>query len=125
MSMSNQRARASLMLVVLLHLLIWVLGYFTNKLLLLTAALTLVTALSFIFYRAIKQLKIKQHIIEAREIIVAAFEIMVICCALYCLLTNSPGNVLEILQFIFFALHFSASILVYIFALTFKMNKMI
>ncbi len=125
MSKSDQWINITVVVFILLHLSIWVVGLLTNKLSYLTACLNLVAGISIIVYWVQKQLRIDQHYIELREIIVLCFELLVVGCTLYSFITRQWDNGIRIAQYIFFGIHLAALLLFLIFMLTFKMNKLI
>ena len=125
MSKSDQWIIITVVVFILIHLSIWVVGFLTNKLSYLTAGLNLVAGLSIIVYWVQKQLRIEQHYVELREIIVLCFELLVIGCTVYSFISRQWDNRIRIAQYIFFGIHLAALLLVLIFMLTFKMNRLI
>lgn len=125
MSKSDQWIIITVVVFILIHLSIWVVGFLTNKLSYLTADLNLVAGLSIIVYGVQKQLRIEQHYVELREIIVLCFELLVIGCTVYSFISRQWDNGIRIAQYIFFGIHLAALLLVLIFMLTFKMNRLI
>ncbi|MEO6720246.1 MAG: hypothetical protein ABIN67_07755 [Ferruginibacter sp.] len=124
-SKSNQWLTVVIVLIILLLLFICAVGYFTNKLLLFTSISNLTVGLSIIVYWAVRQTQIKQHSNELREMIVLGAEAAITSCALYWLVTNNLVNIVRVVQYTLFGIHLCLAILALIFALTFKMNKMI
>ena len=112
-------------LLLLLYLSVWAVGYFTGKLPYLIAGLNLATAACIILYWVVRQLKIKQHYFELREMMVLGAELAVIACAVYAITAGSKINWLKIVQYIVFAIHFLVLILGLIFMLTVKFNRLI
>ena len=125
MSKSDQWVNVSLVLLILIYLSIWIVGYFSNKLSYLMSFLNLIASVSIILYWAVREMQIKQHIIELREIIVLSFEVIAIGCAVYSLVASQGNNSAKVMQYIFFGIHLSALMLALIFMLTFKLNKLI
>lgn len=125
MSKSDQWINITVVVFILIHLTIWIVGFLTNKLSYLTASLNLVAGMSIIVYWVQKQLRIEQHYIEFREIIVLCFELLVIGCTVYSFITRQWDNGIRIAQYIFFGIHLAVLLLFLIFTLTFKMNRLI
>jgi len=125
MSRSDQWVVITIVLLILLHLSIFAIGYFTARLSYLAAVLNLAAGVSIILYWAIRQLQIEQHIIEPREIIVLLFETVVGGAAVFFIVSNQRDSWLRIMQWLFFGIHLTALVLGLIFMLTFKMNKLI
>lgn len=101
MSKSDQGVIITTGLLILLHLSILTLGYFTAKVAWLAAVMNLAAAVSIILYRAIRQLQIEQHTIEFREIIILLVEVLVMSAAVFYIVTNQRGNWLKVMQYIF------------------------
>ena len=125
MSKSDQGVIITIGLLILLHLSILTIGYFTAKFTWLAAVMNLAAGVSIILYWTIRQIQIEQHTIEGREIIVLLVEVLVISAALFYIVTNQKDNWLKVMQYIFFGIHLLALLLGLIFMLTFKMNKLI
>ena len=125
MSKSDQWVSITLVVLIIIHFSTWIIGFVTNKLSYLTALLNLVAGLSILLYWGQKQLRIQQHYIEPREIIVLSFELLVIGCTVYSFITKQWSNGIRIAQYIFFGIHLTALLLFLIFMLTFKMNRLI
>lgn len=114
----------SLGIVILIHLTVWVAGYFNNKLFSLISFLNLAFAISILAYWIINQLRIQQHTIELREVVVLIFEVMVAASALYNTISAGNYKSLRILQYIFFGLDITILIAALIFMLTFKITRL-
>ena len=89
MSKSDQWVSIILVVLIVIHFSTWIIGFVTNKLSYLTAVLNLVAGLSILLYWGQKQLRIQQHYIEPREIIVLSFELLVIGCTVYSFITTT------------------------------------
>ena len=122
---SDQSVVIIMGLLILLYLSVWVVGYFTGKLFYFMSILNLASAAAIILYWTVRQLKIQQHTIELREIVVLGAELIVIACAVYVIAAGNKFNWLKVVQYIFFAIHFLLLLLALIFMLTFKMNRLI
>jgi hypothetical protein len=125
MSKPDQWVIITIGLLILLHLSILIIGHFTAKFTYLAAVLNAAAGVSIILYWTIRQLQIEQPSIEAREIIVLLFEVLVISAAVFYLVTSQKQNWLRVMQYTFFGIHLAALILGLFFMLTFKMNKLI
>jgi hypothetical protein len=121
----DQLVNVSLVLLILLYISIWAIGYFTDKLFYLISLLNLLSSISIILYWALREIQIKQHIIELREIIVLSFEVIVIGCVAYSFVTRQGHGWTKIIPHVFFGIHFLVLLLALIFMLTFKLNRLI
>ncbi|WP_301921745.1 hypothetical protein [Ferruginibacter sp.] len=124
MSKSDQLINISVIMSVLIFVSAWIVGLATHKLPVLTTVLNLVVGLSIFIYWLQKQIRINQHIIEGREIVVLGCELIVIACAVYSIVFKQWNGWVKGFQYIFFGIHLSALVLFLIFMLTFKMNKL-
>ena len=122
---SDQSVVIIMGLLILLYLSVWAVGYFTGRLFYFMSILNLASAAAIILYWTVRQLKIQQHTIELREIVVLGAELIVIACAVYVIAAGNKFNWLKVVQYIFFAIHFLLLLLALIFMLTFKMNRLI
>lgn len=125
MSKTDQQANCILGTLILIYLSVLVISITGNKREWLITLLNLLSALSIIIYWAWKQMRIKQHFFELREIIVLCFELSIASIAAYLLISGSHPNTVTILQYIFFGIHFLSLVLFFIFMLTFKMKRLI
>ena len=124
MGKSDQWVIITIALLILLHLSILAIGYFTTKLPYLASVLNLAAGISIILYWIIRQIQIEQHTIELREIIVLFFEVVVIGGAVFYMVATQKNNWLKIMQYLFFGMHLLVLIVGLIFMVTFKMNKL-
>ncbi len=115
---------AAIVLAILLYLAAWLNGYFTTKRFLLISLTNLITGLSIIIYWAFRQWQIEQHIVEGREVALLIFELAVTGFAIYSLFYHCWSSSLKKVQAIFFGIHLAVLILLLIFMLTFKMNRL-
>ncbi|MEI9943627.1 MAG: hypothetical protein WDN26_05345 [Chitinophagaceae bacterium] len=125
MSKPDQWVITTIVLLILLHLSILAIGYFTAKFTYLAAFLNIAFGASVILYWVVRQTQIKQHHIEGREIIVLLAEVLVIATAVFYLATHQKSNGIKIMQGVFFGIHLAVLILALVFMLTFKMNRLI
>jgi hypothetical protein len=124
MSKPDQWVIITIGLLILLHLSVLAIGYFTARFAYLSAVQNAAAGVSIILYWAIRQLQIEQHTIETRELIVLLFEVVVIAAAVFYIGTSQRDSWLRVMQYIFFGIHLLALVLGLIFMLTFKMNKL-
>ena len=122
---SDQSVVIIMGLLILLYLSVWAVSYFTGKLFYFMSILNLASAAAIILYWTVRQLKIQQHTIELRDIVVLGAELIVIACAVYVIAAGNKFNWLKVVQYILFAIHFLLLLLALIFMLTFKMNRLI
>lgn len=123
----NQQDRwisIGIVIIILIHLAIWLTGYFTGRLSYLISFLNLTVAVSILAYWIIMQLSIQQHIFEIRETIVLIFEVIVAATALYSIVSTAHYKALKIFQYIVFGMDITVLIAALIFMLTFKMTKL-
>ncbi len=123
--MTDQWVKITLVLVIIIYLAAWIIGYAAGNLLMLTSFLNLAMGLAVMGYNIVRKLQFSQQSIEGSEVIFFAFEILVIGCALYCIVTRSNHLLPKVIQYLFYGMHLSALILFLIFMLTFRINKLI
>lgn len=86
--------------------------------------LNFVSSFSILLCWIIKQLKIKKHNYEPRELIVLSFECIILLVSSFAIFTNIIPEWLQIIGFVFYGFHLIALIIFLVFALTFKMKKL-
>ena len=111
-------------LIIFIHLSVVFIQFFSNKFLYLMPVINLVAGLIVFIYWTQKQLSIRQHFFDTREIMVLCFEAIVVGCAVYCIVHRQWNNWLKVLQYLFIAIHVSVLLLFLVFMLSFKMNKL-
>lgn len=124
MSKSDQWANIAVVVFILVHLVILITGWINGKTSLLPASANLIAGLGIVIYWLQHELHIRQHTVETREMIVLSIEVAVIGLGAYFLLSHHPYKWLKVFHYIIFGVHLSCLVLVSIFMLTFKMNKM-
>ena len=124
--MSNRHRWVSISLAtfLLIHILVLVIVFTNGRGPFLATILNLLTGLSVIIYRGLKQLRIRQHFFELREMFFLGFEATVVGSAV-CLFITGNLTWLTIIQFIFLGIHLVCLVLFLIFMLTFKMKRLI
>lgn len=90
----------------------------------LTALLNLLTSASLVICWITKQIKIKQHVREMREMIVVCLELIVIGCSVYATAAGRANGWLKNIQYVFLGVHLAVSVVGLVFMFTFKMNKL-
>lgn len=124
MNKSDLLVISMVVLIISIHLAAVIIQFFTNKLLYLVPLLNIVAGLFVLIYWTQKQLSIRQHFFDTREIMVLCFEAIVVGCAVYCIVHSQWNNWLKVLQYLFIAIHVSVLLLFLVFMLSFKMNKL-
>ncbi len=121
---SDQWVIITISFLILLHLSIFAIGYFTGKFAYLAAFLNIAAGASIILYWATKQIQIVQHSIETREMVVLLFEVAVIGSAVFYIGIDHKHYWLKIMQHLVFGIHLTVLLLGLVFMLTFKLNKL-
>jgi len=124
MSRSDQWVNILLAVLVILYFSILIIGLILHKLPVLIPLLNIAVALLIIVYWIQKQLRIDQHFIEGREMLVLGIEMLVIATAIYFVNTAHRYHWLKIIQFWIFGIHLVLLLLFIVFMLTFKMNRL-
>ena len=124
MNKADQWVNIVLWVCLLVHLVVLIVGLTSNRLSFLSAWINLIIALSILLYWVQKQLRIEYHVFELREWIVLGMEVVVAATSMYLIITKQWAGGVRILAYIFFGLHMLVLILMAVFALTFKMNRL-
>lgn len=124
MGKSDQGVVIIMLLLIVLYLVIWTMGYFAQKLPLFIATLNIFTALVVVGYWAMRQLKIQQHYFDVREMTVLGIEIIICIAAIYSIASGNKYKWIIIIEYAVFGLHLLALIIAVIFMFTFKMTKL-
>ena len=124
MNKADQWVNIVLWVCLLVHVVVLIVGLTSNRLSFLSAWINLIIALSILLYWVQKQLRIEYHIFELREWIVLGTEVVVAATSMYLIITKQWAGGVRILAYIFFGLHLLVLILMAVFALTFKMNRL-
>jgi hypothetical protein len=124
MNKPDQWTNIAIWVCILVHVVVLIVGLISNRLSFLSAWLNLIIALSILLYWVQKQLRIEYHIFEIREWIALGMEGVVAATSLYLIITKQWAGGVRILIYIFFGLHLLVSMLMAIFAPTFKMNRL-
>ena len=121
---SDQTIIVIIVALLITHITLWAVGYFTHKLSYLFSFLNAAAAIALIGYWAINELSIQQHSVEGREIIVLYFELSVALVSVYTIVCHPVSSGFKIVQYIVFGIHFIVLIAGLVFMLTFKINKL-
>jgi hypothetical protein len=124
MNKADQWVNIAIWACILVHVVVLIVGLTSNRLSFLSSWINLIIAFSILLYWVQKQLRIEYHIFEIREWIVLGMEVVVAATSLYLIITKQWAGGVRILTYIFFGLHLLVLILMAIFALTFKMNRL-
>ena len=124
MGKSDQGVVIIMLLLVLLYLAIWAIGYFTQKLPLFITTLNIVAALAVVGYWVIRQLQIEQHYFDVSEMIVLGIEIIICIAAIYAIASGNKYKLIITTQYTVFGLHLVALVIAVVFMFTFKMTKL-
>ena len=124
MSKSDQGVVIIMLLLVLLYLAVWAMGYFTHKLPFYISALNIATAFAMVGYWAIRQLQIQQHYFELREMIGLGIEVVIFIAAIYAIASGNKYKWITTMQYLVFSIHLLLMLLGLVFMFTFKINKM-
>ena len=121
---SDQGVVMIMLLLVVLYLIIWAMGYFAQKLPLFIATLNIIAALAVVGYWAIRQLQIQQHYFDVREMTVLGIEIIICIAAIYLIASGNKYKWIITIEYAVFCFHLLALIIAVIFMFTFKMTKL-
>ena len=122
MSTSDKQISAAVALVVLIHAAVLITELVSPGFGV-VVYLNLTVSVSLLFYWTQKQIRIQQHVIELREVVVLAFETAIAGCSVYALI-EEPARWLRVTHVIISGVHFLAVLAFFIFMLTFRMKKL-
>jgi hypothetical protein len=125
MNKSDQWVNVMLAILILIHFSILIIGLIIHKLPVLIPLLNIAVAFSIIVYWIQKQLRIEQHFIDVKEMIVLGMEAVVIATAVYFTNTAQRDQSLKVMQYIIFGVHLTCLVLFIVFMLTFKMKRLL
>jgi hypothetical protein len=124
MSKADQWVVIIMLLLVLLYLSVWAMGYFTHKLPHFISTLNIAAALAVVGYWAIRQLQVQQHYFELREMIVLGIEVLILVAAIYAIASDNKYKWITTMQYVVFGIHLLLLLLGLVFMFTFKINKL-
>jgi hypothetical protein len=114
-----------LIIFILLHILVLITVLIFHKFLWYVSVLNAISGLIVIIYWVQNQLRITQHIYETGEMAFLGFEMVVVAVSIYSILSSHAGYWLKFTQYLFFSIHFICLVLLLLFMLFFKMDKLI
>ena len=124
MNPSDYWIKAVLLLSILVYAIALAGGLISHKLLQYVLIINAFTGLIVILYWVQKQLRITQHIFEAREMIFLGFEAVIVAVAIYSLSSSHVSHWLRVVQYVVFFIQFIFLVMLFLFFLFFKMNKL-
>ena len=124
MSKADQWVVIVVLAVLMIHVLVLIAGLVTNRLSYFAGIVNLIMGMSVLIYWVQKQLRIEYHIFEMREWMALLFEAAVAGISIYSIFAAQWTTGFRVLQYIFFGVHSLILILLLIFMLTFKMDRL-
>ncbi|SHH91308.1 hypothetical protein SAMN04488109_6044 [Chryseolinea serpens] len=122
MSTTDKQVCAAVAMVVLIHAIVLIVGLASSSFGIIVY-LNLAVSVSLLLYWTQKQIRIQQHIMEFREMLVVVFEALVAGCSVYALI-EAPVGWLWVAHVVISGIHFLAILVFFIFMLTFKIKKL-
>jgi hypothetical protein len=110
--------------VILIYISVWITGFVKHKPAFYFSFLNGLTALTLIAYWVLREIRITQHFIETREIVVLSIEALIIAISVYSILSAFLNSWIKVAQYCIFGVHFLCLVLFLIFMLTFKMDRL-
>ena len=121
---SDQPVIITLAALLFLHTILWIVGYFSDRLSYLFSFLNAATAVMIIVFWSVHEFRIKQHFIEGRELTALGLELLVAAVSIFTILVHPASHSFKITQYIVFGIHFTVLVAGLIFMLTFKITKL-
>ena len=125
MSKSDLLISITTVVLIIIYLLVLIAGFVIGKQTYLTSWLNVITGAGILIYWLQQQVRIKQQVLEVREIAVLSFEVVTVGYALYYIITRQWNSWFKIMQYMVFGIHLLALILFLIFMVTFKIKRLI
>ncbi|MBL0745860.1 hypothetical protein [Chryseolinea lacunae] len=122
MSNSDKQACGALASIILIHVAVLLTGLLTSRFFVIVY-LNLTASVSLLIYWAQKQIRIQQHIVERREILVLGFEVLIAGYSIFTL-TAEPTCTLTAVHVVLLSIHLIALFAFFIFMLTFRIKKL-
>jgi len=110
--------------VILIYISVWIIGVIKHKAAFYFSFLNGLTALMLIAYWVLREIRVTQHFIETREIVVLSIEALIIAISVYSILSAFLNSWIKVAQYCIFGVHFLCLVLFLIFMLTFKMDRL-
>ncbi|MEO6637752.1 MAG: hypothetical protein ABIN25_05720 [Ginsengibacter sp.] len=121
---SDQWVITLLVVFIIIHITVWIAGYFAHRLFYLFALLNTAAAIVIIGYWTIHEFSISKPIFERREILVLTLEAMVAAGSIYTIVNHSVANGFKIAQYFIFGVHLTVLAAALIFMLTSKIARL-
>jgi hypothetical protein len=125
MSKQDQWITIVVICCIVIHLLLWIVGYLTNRLAVCTALVNTATGLTVLIYWIQKAVRVQLFITEPREVIVLIVELGVIAGGMLTVSNVSENNWLRFFNYLAFGIHLLALLFFLFFMLTFKIKRLI
>ncbi|HEY5749745.1 MAG TPA: hypothetical protein VIU12_26935 [Chryseolinea sp.] len=122
MSTSDKQISVAVALIVLIHAAVLIMKLVSSSVGIIVY-LNLTVSVSLLLYWTQKQIRIQQHVVELREVVVLAFEAVVAGFSVYALM-EEPVRWLRVMHVVISGVHFLAVLGFFIFMLTFRMRKL-
>ena len=109
---------------ILIYGMVFITGYLNGRLVLFTAITNIITGLAILIYWVQKAIRVQRLIIETREIIVIAAELVVIAVGSFWVLSAFDSKWLRFFNYLVFGVHLLVLLLFLLFMLTFKIKRL-
>ena len=124
MNKTDQGVVLIMVMLLLLYLAVWAIGYFIHKLPGCISILNIASAFAVLGYWATRQVQKQQHYFDNREMIVLGIEVLVGIAAVYTIASGFKYKWVIVMQYIFFAVHLLILLIGLVFMFTFKVHKL-
>jgi uncharacterized SAM-binding protein YcdF (DUF218 family) len=125
MNRSDKQVIISLIVILVIYLCTWIAGLLKNRLVNYASVLNALCGLAIIIIWIQGQVRISQHTIETREIMVLGGEALIVAFSGYVLYSGMISKSLKYFQYGIFWIHFTVFVLFLIYMLTFRITKLI
>ena len=109
---------------ILIYGMVFITGYLNGRLVLFTAITNIITGLAILIYWVQKAIRVQRLIIETREIIVIAAELLVTAVGIVVVLNAFNIKWLRFFNYLVFGVHLLVLLLFLLFMLTFKIKRL-
>ena len=110
---------------ILIYGMVFITGYLNGRLVLFTAITNIITGLAMLIYWVQKAIRVQRLIVETREIMVIAVELVVIAVGSFWVLSAFDSKWLRFFNYLVFGVHLLVLLLFLLFMLTFKIKRLI
>ncbi len=124
MTISNRGLIATVVTFIVIYLLAIINDVVNSNQLIFILILNFSLSLVVLLYWIIKQLRIKIHYFELRELVVLSLEVVILVSSCFAIFQDVLPKWFQMIEYVFFGIQFIALILFLIFALTFRMKKL-